>query len=209
MEQKPIAVGSLITADMTRKDARTVLYDAGWDFVGGGSFSSVWRSPDQTRVVKVTKPDPGGEATLRVALKHPDNPHLPTIFGWLALANGGTAVETEALLPDDGGAYEEFEGSDEWYDYGEGWDSPLAEALRALNAERKAAHVSWDEHEENIMLRPDGTIVLTDLLYSMAALRHAAGYGGAATNDYRRGSAHSLHAAQCCSKAKQKARKGA
>lgn len=80
---------------MTRAQARAELFKSGWQFVGGGSFASVWKQGE--RVVKVTKPDAGAEAVYRLAQAHPDCAAFPRYFGRVELADGGVAYEVEAL----------------------------------------------------------------------------------------------------------------
>jgi hypothetical protein len=166
------AIGTLITANMSRKRARTALHDAGWEFLDGGSYASVWGSPDGTRVAKVTKPDGGQRALIAAAKKHPDNPNLPTIYGFLQLKRGGFVVEMELLDWDgDYGEVAEFDGSaPSRKDIDAGYVTPeFYAAWHAVQAERSAArekgiYLDWDLHDENVMFR-NGTPVLVDPLY--------------------------------------------
>jgi hypothetical protein len=158
---------SLITPDMTRRKVRATLHAAGWEFHGGGSFASVWLSPDGTRVAKVTKPDGGQEVLIRVAMAHPDNPYLPTVYGFLPLDAGGFVVEMEFL--DFDGDYEELGQWDGWRPSSEEPEA-LREAWDAIEAERvrygdeNYTYLDWDLHDENVMFR-NGQSVFVDPLY--------------------------------------------
>jgi hypothetical protein len=70
----------------------------------------------------------------------------------------------------------------------------LADAFRALLDEKRRG-ISIDEHDGNVMARPDGTVVLTDLLYAPSAMRGAANHypGGG-----RKGSVHNLQSPRIC-----------
>jgi hypothetical protein len=96
-------IAEIIDPSMTRRDARAALKRAGWTFVGGGSFATVYASPDETVVAKVTKPDAGAAALYKIAQKHPDNPHFPRYQGRIKLGSRGYVYEVERLTP--------------WYDY--------------------------------------------------------------------------------------------
>lgn len=193
------ALGSVVTSDMTRRAARLALYRAGFTYLSGGSFASVWLAPDGERVVKVTKPDPGMEATYEASSALPDSPHLSRFYGRLALANGGFAYEVEALHPADEDAYNDFEDSEEWRilewnpagDPRTHYATPIAEALGALaGAKRKGpCHLGWDMHDGNVMERDDGTLVLTDLIYAPSHLSDSANN---TYNSNRNGTAHRL-----------------
>lgn len=176
------ALGSIVTPTMTRRRARTALHDAGWEYIGGGSFASVWASPDGTRVAKVTKPDRGQQALVRAAQKHPDNPHLPDIYGYLPLNRGGFVVEMERL--DWEGNYSEVADYDGWAPLKGDVSPEFYDAWHVVEAEREAEaengnYLDWDLHDENVMFR-DGTPVLLDPLYEPRAHRKASGRDGSA-----------------------------
>lgn len=189
-EQSNIA--RLLNAAMTRSEARIALHKAGWIYCGGGSFSSVWRLGQ--RVIKVTKPDGGARLTYEAAQALPFNSALPRYFDKLELVDGGTAYEVEALA--------EF---DEFYDEAKGeaflWlrdkarcdgeelgehEEPdnvddVREAYDWLHARFAGNGLDWDVHAGNVMFRGDA-LVLIDVVYECAAMRHSAWSGGTAHN---------------------------
>lgn len=183
-----LCVGHLVTSADHRRVARLKLLQEGWEYLDGGSFSSVWKSPCGTRVVKITKPDSGSEATVKAALALPANRHLPLIYATLQLACGGWATEVEVLRPCPNEPY--FQWREGFFafrdDKLDGLDPAMAQALTALQLTADAMGMSatdrWDAHSGNIMLRDneDGssTVVLTDLLYDVERVRGGHGWGG-------------------------------
>lgn len=174
------AIGSIVTRNMTRRSARTALYNAGWRYIGGGSFASVWASPDGTRVAKVTKPDRGQRALIKAAQAHPDNPHLPTIYGYLGLKRGGFVVEMERL--DWGGNYDEVSDYDGHAPTKGDVSDAFYEAWHAVDDQlyrfgQRGHYLNWDLHDENVMFR-DGVPVLVDPLYEPNAHINASGHRG-------------------------------
>lgn len=153
-------------------EARSILENGGGQFLDEGSFSHVYRGRGG-RVIKLTKPDAGSEATLEACLELPDNPHLPTVYGFVRLPDGSLVVEVEELEPISRRGFREFS---EQTGLGSRFDAPdlddcaepaMREALALLTEKAEQFDVRWDDHDGNVMVRPsDGKVVLTDLLYS-------------------------------------------
>lgn len=167
----PAQLGTVINSAMTRREARQALFRAGWRYLDGGSFSSVWLAPDGSRVIKVTKPDAGSLATLEASFAC-KSPNLPRCYGKVELSNGGFAVEVERLSPIGMAGYRERypEISAVEHNRTEAMSPQLQEAAAALHAAARKHGCAWDLHDGNVMLRSNGegllpTLVLTDLLY--------------------------------------------
>jgi hypothetical protein len=180
----PRAVGLFIHSGMTRQIARRTLLDSGWTYLGGGSFSSVWRSPDGERAVKVTKPDRGSDATTAAAQDRRNNPHLPKVYGHTRLACGGSATEVEVLQEVSSEDY--FRAREAFYRWQDGRElervpAALLDAFWALTRHAEGLGLSsdpWDIHCGNMMSRNGETVVLTDLLYDKETLKGGNGHGG-------------------------------
>lgn len=169
----PLCVGPLITSEMHRRDARLLLLESGWTYLGGGSFAAVFESPCETRAVRIGKPDLGYAAIVKAALEHPDNEHLARVYGHVSLSCGGMATEMEVLdgctygdrfHTQSGRVYRQLEASGDL----EAEDVSLHEAFKLLASymgpgddERPSC---WDVHSGNVMHRGDVT-VLTDVLF--------------------------------------------
>ena len=172
------ALGSIVTNDLDRYRAGCKVQEAGWRWLGDGAACDAYLSPTGDRVIKLVNGDDGQRATLDAALAHPDNPHLPRVYGMLDLDNGHWAVETEVLEP---GHAEHRSWSRQWSN-GNGRrvadgvydrilsapDCPMKEAILALDAAAReyGPAMCWDCHDGNLMVRPGtGEVVLNDLLY--------------------------------------------
>ncbi|MEM8575904.1 MAG: hypothetical protein AAGF48_14915 [Pseudomonadota bacterium] len=180
--------GGIIKSTMTRCQARTALHEAGWDYIGGGSYSSVWRSPDKTRVVKVSKPDNGAEAICEAYCRDPDNPVFPKYFGRRTLAERGYVYEIEALTELDHDQYRAVRAigaeliNSEQFPKVTGYNPddcnyPASTArafgfLSALVDELGEGRLDWDCHSGNMLMRYDAC-VLIDPLYQPATLKKA------------------------------------
>jgi hypothetical protein len=182
------------TAAMSRQDVRRLLFTSGWQFLDGGSFSSVWKAPDGSRVIKVTKPDRGSDATTAASRANPDNPWLPNIFATSRLACGGSMTEVELLEPCE---YDRnFKDVDKVVQSFENDATvtaphkPLLEALVALDKEADRLDLTdnrWDCGVRNVMIRQSASgvkqIVLTDLLYDKETLIFGAGWDKGTAHD--------------------------
>lgn len=180
--------GGIIKSTMTRCQARTALHEAGWSYVGGGSYSSVWRSPDKTRVVKVSKPDNGAEAICEAYCRHPDNPVFPKYFARRTLAGRGHVYEIEALTEVDCQQYRSVRAVgalvvcfDQFPKITDGRPSECnyfeetMDAFKALDSlvdEVGEGRLDWDCHRGNMMMRGD-VCVLIDPLYQPQTLTKA------------------------------------
>jgi hypothetical protein len=175
------ALGTLVTEDHDYYAARKAVENAdGWRCLGTGATAIAYKSPCGSRVLKVVRDDDGNRATLDAALAHPDNPHLPTVYGVLDLSQGAFAVELEVLEPTGGGSRQFSQWESKW-SAGRGRpahrelpehitqvdDCPMKDALIALHdAAQSYPQMCWDCHGGNLMTRPaTGEIVLNDLLY--------------------------------------------
>jgi hypothetical protein len=171
------SLGRIVTDDLSRYDAMNAATSHGFKYLGDGAACNVYLSPCGTRVLKLATADNGQRCTIDAALAHPDNPHLPRVYGFLDLADGGFAVETE-LLEDGHGEHGAWSRT---WSAGNGAtvrpelpvniagapECAMKDALKALHAHaQNYPGIGWDCHAGNIMVRPGtGEVVLNDLLY--------------------------------------------
>jgi hypothetical protein len=185
------ALGSIVTEGMNSEAAAKALKASGWTFAGGGAETSVYLSPRGDRVIKLIRnADSGQEVTLNAALEHPDNPHLPRVYGTLPLSYGELAAETEVLerpdrTDDVARKFRRTSRIASVSSYGQPpatktrsvlnlmQKGPLKDAVRALETCALDAEWSsgrtyvWDLHGGNFMLRPStGELVLNDTIYA-------------------------------------------
>lgn len=166
---------------ITKQNIRDTMTKRRFTFIGSDSFALVFKSPKSREVVKFFKNDPGYLAFLQLVNKHP-NKHFPQFRGYAPLPNwdGWHLVKLEPLLPI---ADYEFYSNYSWISYycesllfgpnivpqnlretveqkAKSHQS-LEQACMVLVAQRPSGY-NLDIHEDNIMKRPDGTLVIID-----------------------------------------------
>lgn len=170
-------VGLFVHAGMHRREARPLMLEAGWRYLGGGSFGAVFLNLAGDRVVRIGKPDLGYAAQVKAAQAHPYCEHLPRIYGHTELACGGMATEMEVL---ESCGYDSDSSGDAAYEQARHAYSTMADrcddvakatlygALDILKSymgdgtdDRPA---DWDFHRGNVMHR-NGVPVMTDVLF--------------------------------------------
>ena len=117
----------------------------------------------------------GQLATLSAAQDHPDNPHLPKVYGLISDGHN-FIVETEPLVhfddydPENSDYVADFEDwsgtyNPKWLELDEMPDDPMRDAIAALRERFDDWNHCWDCHDGNIMVRPStGELVLNDLI---------------------------------------------
>ncbi len=63
-----------LAAGASHREALAAVEDAGWDQLGTGDWSRVFRSPDDTRAARVCPFDPGYLLHARACTERPGNP---------------------------------------------------------------------------------------------------------------------------------------
>lgn len=150
----------------------------GFKLLGSGSFGITFEKPGYPWVIKVFTTDNPYKHFLDYVLKNQDNPHLPKIKGKFIKINSHTfAVRIEKLnkIPEDHPLVQKLE-----YLIGDFSDEPIQrnvgdwlrkhyprilEIFKALRKSTKELYFTYDTHDANIMMRGDGTPVVTDPLY--------------------------------------------
>lgn len=150
----------------------------GFKLLGQGSFGITFEKPGYPWVIKVFTSDNPYKHFLDYVIAHQDNPHLPKIKGKFIKINDITfAVRIEKLKsvkydnpvvmaldkiigdPSDEGINKSLR------DWLRKKYPRMLEVLKDLRKSTKKMEFNWDTHDENVMQRADGTIVITDPLY--------------------------------------------
>lgn len=141
-----VGKGLLIPPEATLIEAKTALYEEGFEYLGGGACAAAFGHHPTGRVVKLVCGDSGHLLAVETFQRFSRIKAFPRIYGLVTLAEGAFAYETEWCLESD--AY-----------YADGWSSRTGRALDRLSEARWGCE---DFHEHNIMERPDGDIVIVD-----------------------------------------------
>ena len=166
---------------ITKQNIRDTMKKRGFTFIGSGSFALVFKSFESHEVVKFFKNDPGYVTFLKIIGSYP-NIHFPKFRGYAALPNwdGWHVVKLESLMPI---TNEDFYQHYNWISYYcEGLllganivpknlkeeidksvkaNPTLEQACMTLVVQRPRGH-NLDIHEDNLMMRSDGTLIIID-----------------------------------------------
>lgn len=162
-----------IQADNSLYGFQAYLRDHGFHKLGKGAYASVWAHPNIDYCIKIFTFDSGYMKFLKLCGQHPGFPHFPKFRGKIMspIGTGFNAVRMEKLKPlDTDGIHMmnhflsiyEGEPSDPVFD--EAADKILQKQPQLEKAFKLIfSVVSYsDIHAGNIMMRADGTYVITD-----------------------------------------------
>lgn len=146
----------------------------GWRKLGSGVFAQVLEHPKFPYVIKMFANDPAYMRYFNWARQNQDNPHVPKIRGkFIKIANDVYAIRMEKLiqLPQyNDPMFVDYVSPElkhrtlgyifdpKNYDYLKENYPKLYEVIAAINSMVKYT----DIHSENVMMRKDGTLVITD-----------------------------------------------
>ncbi|THV34607.1 hypothetical protein [Glycomyces buryatensis] len=153
---------------LNHRDTAVRLLADGWNVCGMGDWATVWRSPDGTRVARVSAFEPAYGVFVRLCRNLDRHPMLPRIDFDAELFGGGRITVMEFLRP--ASAAERSAVLARWDEAAT--DDPVSALRREaerLNAEAAATIPFWgalDRNPSNVMRRPTGDPVLVDLFYA-------------------------------------------
>lgn len=144
------------------------LLACGWNVCGIGDWATVWRSPDGTRVARVSPFEPAYGVFVRLCREFEGHPLLPRIDFDAPLAGGGRVTVMEFLLPVEPEEAEKVR--ERWR--GAAPDDPITDLRREaerLDAEAAEVIPFWgglDDNPGNVMKNAAGELKLVDLFYA-------------------------------------------
>lgn len=158
-----------ITRPASQDEVYRILTKAGYDFLGQGSFGSVFEKPGANYVLKVfAANDDAYLAFIELARAHPDNPHFPKFTGKIVRVNDRfRAIRMEKLRPADSTVVDYVDTyMNDWQhvpSYDDAmqfldWNPKLKEACDLI----MQLGYELDVNGSNCMGRADGTFVFTD-----------------------------------------------
>jgi hypothetical protein len=163
-----------------------LLHSRGWEKLGEGNYASVYSKPGITYALKVFERDSAYLAFLKLIASHP-NPHFPKIIGRLRVTEKYRAVRMEKLRPQQSVAVDGYhvkvsallsayliakrhrlnDIQERNLELATSYltDKPTLVAALDLISDELLGKFHLDLNEANIMMRADGTPVITDPIY--------------------------------------------
>lgn len=154
--------------DLPHREAAGRLLTDGWNVCGIGDWATVWRSPDGTRVARVSPFEPAYEVFVELCRRLEGHALLPRVDVDVPLRGGGRLTVLEFLQPADAA---EADGVVERWDAARP-DDPVSEVRRVaeqLDARAAASVPFWgglDHNPGNVMKNASGELKLVDLYYA-------------------------------------------
>jgi hypothetical protein len=147
-------------------DVEVALCTEGWSRCGAGDWAIALASPDAALAARISPFDPTGPMTAELYRRAASTALVPRLVHHARLEGGGDLLVMEHLLPAPAEGSAAFLAA---FAAGDPGLHDLATAVRAVHAEGTAA-LPWcgplDTNPGNIMMRRDGTLVLTDPFYA-------------------------------------------
>lgn len=138
--------------------------------LGSGYYAQVYARPQDNYVVKIFRPDEGYQTFLEYIRKNANNPYVPKLKGKIIkLPNGYSLVRIEKLKPIDEDLWSEISLAAERpndKDLVDKVDKKYPGLVKFIQSLKWIANVDdrlgYDLHPGNMMIRDDGTPVVTD-----------------------------------------------